>query len=153
MTSPMAGWLVALSTLALAPETAAPATPEEASLSGTVVALTEALKSTRLTADAGPSAGQVVRRGRDGTIVPLHSDEASRARFQDQRLRNRPIKIRARRHPEIPYLQVISFKVEEHGRWRTPEYYRGIYAISLRGPQLCPCRQGPMVLRMKPEDR
>jgi hypothetical protein len=149
MTSAIAGWLVALSTLALAPETAAPATPEEATLSGTVVALTEALKSTRMTADAG----QVVRRGRDGTIIPLLSDEASRALFQDQRLRNRPIEIRARRYPEIPFLRVLSFKVEERGRWRTPESYRGIRAISLRGPQLCPYCQGPIVLRMKPEDR
>ncbi len=98
----MAGWLVALSTLALAPETAAPAKPEQVTLSGTVVELTEALKSIRLTADAGPIAGQVILRGRDGTIIPLLSDEASRALVQDQRLRNRPIEIRARRYPEIP---------------------------------------------------
>ena len=50
-------------------------------------------------------------------------------------------------------LQVVSFKVEDQGQFRTPEYYCDISTISVRYPQICPCCQGPMVLRMKPETR
>jgi hypothetical protein len=122
-------------------------------LRGKVVPLVAALNAVApdLKPDPKPIAEQVVLLGGDGSIVPLVPDEAARALFQDERLRNRPVEIRGRRLPGLPYVQVVTLKVELDGRLRTPEYYCHICSISLRHPQTCPCCQGPMELRMKPE--
>jgi hypothetical protein len=124
--------------------------PTAVTLAGRVVPLAEALPAS-WKVDAGPIAGQVVLKGEAGEVVPLLSDEASRALFADERLRGRPIRIQARRLAGLPYVQVTSFQVEEEGTFRTPEYYCDICTISVRYPQVCPCCQGPMELRMKPE--
>ncbi|HEY2158150.1 MAG TPA: hypothetical protein VGH33_21150, partial [Isosphaeraceae bacterium] len=89
----------------------------------------------------------------DGAVVPLISDEASRALFLDKRLRDRKAEVAGRKVAGLPYLQVVNFKVEEGGAMRTPEYYCDICSIHVRYPQTCPCCQGPMVLQMKPEGR
>lgn len=152
MIVPMAGWLTLLLPLGLAPNTSAEK-GEPVTLSGRVVTLAAALKESGLSVDAGPIAQQVVLRGRDGTLTPLLSDEASRALFLDERLRDRPAEIKGLRYPGIPYVQVITFQIEDNGRLRTPEYYCEICTISVRSPQICPCCQGPMELRMKPDPR
>jgi hypothetical protein len=126
---------------------------ENVTLSGKVVELTDALKDFPVRADAEPLAAQVVLRATDGSLTPLLSDDASRALFLDKRLRDRPIEIKGRRYDGLPYLQVTTFRVEEDGKLRTPEYYCEICSIRVRYPQICPCCQGPMELRMKPEER
>jgi len=148
MTWPSATWIALfLSVTPAGPTTA----PEAVTLTGTVVALTEALKAKGLATDPEPIAKQVVIQGDDGTITPILSDDASRAFFLDERLRHRKAEIKGRRHPGLPYLQVVSFKVEDHGALRTPEYFCEICTISMRSPQICPCCQGEMELRMRPE--
>ena len=138
--------------MALATESSA-AESEAVTLSGQAVELTAALKPRGVAFDDEPVAKQVVVQGRDGTITPLLSDEASRALFLDERLRNRPLEIQGRRFPGIPYVQVVSIRMDDHGKLRTPEYYCEICTISVRYPQICPCCQGPLVLRMRPEGR
>ncbi len=134
-----------------APSSASPPSGEAVSLTGKVITLSEALKAAGLVFDDGPVERQVVLSAADGSLVPLISDDASRALFLDERLRGRPIKMQGRRYPGLPYLQVVLFQVREEGDWRTPEYYCEVCTISVRYPQVCPCCQGPMVLRMKPE--
>ena len=151
VTSTTAG-LILILPLLLAPESPA-GSVEAVSLKGTVVELTEALKPTGLSVDPEPIAKQVVVRDSEGAITPLLSDEASRALFLDGRLRGRAAVLQARRRPGLPYVQVVTFKVEDGGRMRTPEYYCEICTISVRYPQICPCCQGEMELRMKPEPR
>ena len=121
-------------------------------LRGKVVTLAAALDAKKLAirVDAEPTANAVVLLGADGTITPLLSDEASRALFLDKRLRDRPVELRGKRFGGVPYLQVVTFKVEHEGKLQTPEYYCNICTISVRFPQICPCCQGPMELRMKP---
>jgi hypothetical protein len=126
---------------------------ESVTLRGKVVELAEALKSKGINADPEPIAGQVVLVGDDGTMTPLLSDDASRALFQDKRLRGRKTEVDGLRRAGVPYLQVVMFKIEDEGAMRTPEYYCEICAIHVRYPQICPCCQGPMVLQMKPEGR
>jgi hypothetical protein len=149
---PMVGWLVLITTLAAAPDASADKW-EAVTLSGKVVELSAWLDSKGIECDAGPIATQVVVLGQDGTITPLLSDEASRALFLDKRLRDRPAEIRARRFPGLPYVQVVSFQVEDQGKLRTPEYFCEVCTISVRYPQICPCCQGSMDLRMRPEPR
>jgi len=129
--------------------------PEAVTLRGKVMLLAAALESRGLglKPDAEPIAKQVVLLATDGAISPLLSDEASRALFLDERLRNCPAEIEGRRFDKVPYLQVVAFKVERDGRLQTPEYFCDVCAISVRYPQICPCCQGPMELRMKPDRR
>lgn len=126
------------------------AKPEEATLSGRVVELTAALEHRGLEADPKPIAGQVALEEDDGTIVPLLSTASSRAFFLDERLRGRPTEIAGYRYSGVPYLEVITFRVEEQGSLRTPEYHCDVCEISTRYPQVCPCCQGPMELRYRP---
>lgn len=123
----------------------------DVTLGGTVVTLAEAIKPLGITAVDEPTTRQVVLKGDDGTITPLLSDEASRAFFLDARLRDRKAELKARRFEGLPYVQVISSRVEHEGRLRTPEYYCDVCSITVRAPQECSCCQGPMVLRMRPE--
>ncbi len=122
-------------------------------LRGRVLPLPAALKSRGLDvkADLAPIANQAVLLGEDGAITPLFSDDASRALFLDERLGNRRTELKGQRFDGVPYVQVLTFKVEYEGRLQTPEYFCEICAISVRFPQICPCCQGPMVLRMKSE--
>jgi hypothetical protein len=124
---------------------------ETVTLTGRVVRLTEALRILGLTFDAEPVAKQVVLEGEDGTITPFLSDDASRALFQDERLQKRRAALTGRKHDRLPYFQVVAFQVDDQGRLRTPEYFCDICTISVRYPQICPCCQGDMVLRMRPE--
>ncbi len=130
-----------------------PAKPESIVVSGEVVELTTALKAKGVVCDADPISKQVAVQGEDQSLTPLLCDEASRAFFLDERLRNRRVVLNSRRMAGIPYLQVVSFQVVHEGKLRTPEYYCEICTISVRYPQTCPCCQGPMVLRMRPESR
>jgi hypothetical protein len=125
--------------------------PESVTLQGTVEKLTDLLPPLGLAVDADPIASQVAVKGDDGTITPLFSDDASRALFKDDRLRHRRAVVQGRKYPGLPYLQVVSFKIEDQGKLKTPEYYCEICTISVRYPQICPCCQGPMVLRMLPD--
>jgi hypothetical protein len=128
-------------------------TAEPVRLEGKALTLAGALQSLRLDVKADPDllTRQVVLKSDEGTIIPLLSDDASRALFLDERLRGCRILVHGRRFAGVPYLQVITFQVERDGRFQTPEYFCTICSISVRYPQTCPCCQGPMELRMKPD--
>jgi len=149
MIAPLGAWLILLGSAASGETT----TPALIVLSGQVVELTDALKAKGLTFDAEPIAKQVVLRAKDNTLTPLLCDDASRAFFNDSRLRDRPVELSVKPVASLPYVQVLSFQVVEQGKLRTPEYFCEICTISVRYPQTCPCCQGPMELRMKPESR
>jgi hypothetical protein len=148
MIAPTVGWLALLLPLDLAPKTPTPTeTGEPVTLNGRVIELTAAPRSSVPGFDEEPIAKQVVLQGlqgREGTPTLLLSEE---------RLRDRPAQIKARRHPSSPYVQVVTFRIEEDGRLRTPEYISEVCTISVRYPQICPCCQGPMEPRMRPDAR
>ena len=128
---------------------------QDVTLRGRVLTLAAALQSLGVEAKADPEQAttQVVLLGDDRSLTPLLSDEASRALFQDHRLRGGRAEIRGRRFAGVPYLQVTTFQVERDGRLQTPEYYCTVCSITVRSPQTCPCCQGPMELRMRPDRR
>jgi hypothetical protein len=151
MTWPTLGRIALIASTAASAGPAPGAGPEPVTLTGTVVTLNEALKPSGLAFDPEPIACQVVLKEGKGAITPLLSDDASRALFLDKRLRHRRTEVKGRRHPGLPYLQVLSFRVEDQGRLRTPEYFCEICTITVRFPQICPCCQGEMILQMRPE--
>ena len=127
----------------------------DVTLRGKVVTLASALKSLGLdiAIDKEAAAQQVVLLGDDRSITPLLRDEATRAFFLDERLRDSRAELHGRRFPGVPYLLVTSFQVERDGRFQTPEYFCNVCSISVRAPQMCPCCQGPMEFRMRPDRR
>jgi len=129
--------------------------PEPVVVRGKLLTLAEAMavRNLKIKPDPEPIAKQVVILAEDGTIFPLLSGDSSRALFLDERLRNCRGEIQGRRFAGVPYLQVVSFKVEREGRLQSPEYYCDVCAISVLYPQICPCCQGSMELRMRPESR
>jgi hypothetical protein len=142
-----------LMALTLAAGLSPPAATEAVTVSGKVVTLADAVNARKLGVKLDPecTGKQVVLLGDDGSIVPLLADEASRALFVDERLRNRPSEIRGRRFAGVPYIQVLSFKVELEGRLAAPEYYCDVCAISVPYPRICDCCQGPTTLRARPD--
>ena len=129
--------------------------PVDVTLRGKVVPLGSALRSLGMDVPLDPESTtqEFVLLGEDRSITPLFRDEASRAFFLDERLRDRRAELHGRRYPGVPYLQVVTFQVERDGRLQTPEYYCNVCSITVRSPQICPCCQGPMELRMKPDRR
>ncbi|WP_169977174.1 hypothetical protein [Tautonia rosea] len=152
--TPMIAWM-ALALIAVHPAVASDDASEARTetFTGSVLRLTEAIEPLGVTSPQGPIADQVVLRNAEGTIWPLLYNVGSRAFFEDDRLRDRPAELVARRIEGLPYLQVLSAKIaDEQGVLRTPEYYCDICTISVRFDQPCPCCQAPMELRFKPED-
>lgn len=126
---------------------------EQVTLDGKVIPLTRALSNLSLPADPGPIADQYVLWTSDSQIIPLLSNAAGRAFFTDARLRDRPARITGRRHRGLPYLEPVAIQVQDSdSTWRTPEYFCDVCTISTRFDQICPCCQGPLVFRFRPED-
>lgn len=125
--------------------------PQPISIQAKALWLTDVLKERKISVDPEATDTQVVLVERGGSISPILRDEAARALFLDERLRKRDLEVQARRFTGLPYLQVVSFQVRHEGKWRTPEYYCDICTISVRYPQVCPCCQGDMEFRMKPQ--
>ncbi len=148
------GFLVGVLVLALLGDTGPKRDPppEVVTIYGKVLKLSSALaaRGLTITVDAEPIAKQVALVADDGSIFPLFSDEASRALFLDDRLRDSRTEVLGKKFAGVPYLQVISFKVQREGKFRTPEYFCEVCTIHVRYPQICPCCQGPMELRMIP---
>ena len=129
-----------------------PPSPETVTLRGSVIRLVEAVEPLGISTVQGPIAEQVVLKGDDGSLVPLLYNDGSHAFFEDDRLRDRPAELVARRFEGLPYLQVVSARVlDEDGALRTPEYYCDVCTISVRYDQPCPCCQGDLELRYRPE--
>lgn len=144
------GILIVASLLAAGPDASASG-PRDVTVRGEAVLLVEVLADRAIPADRPTVEGQVVIRCDDGQVVPLLSDPASRALFLDGRLRDRRVEVQGRRFEGLPFVQVTSFRVEDGGMMRTPEYYCDVCTIRVRYPQSCPCCQGSMELRMAPE--
>ena len=125
----------------------------EETLTGQVVLLTTALSELGLRADPEAIDRQVVLRTPEGVLVPLIRDDASRAFFLDPQLLSRDAELHVRRYAGVPYVQVTNFRIVVDGKLRIPEYYCEVCAISVRYPQSCPCCQGTMEFRFRPDDR
>lgn len=150
------GFLAVILALTCAGPPASPASKAvDVTVRGKVVTLASALRTLGMdmTLDPESTAHEFVLLGDDRSITPLFRDEASRALFVDERLRDCRVELHGRRFPGVPYLLVSSFQVERDGRFQTPEYYCQVCSISVRAPQDCPCCQGPMEFRMKPDRR
>ncbi|GAC1333565.1 MAG: hypothetical protein NVSMB14_00420 [Isosphaeraceae bacterium] len=147
----MSARLVAILIVCVSGQISASSKDESSTLAGKVVTLESALGERRLKTDPEQAAIEVVLKTDDGSIVPLLRDDASRALFLDKRLRDRKAELVVKRHAGLPFVQVIVIRVEENGKFRIPEYYCDICTISVRDPRICPCCQGPMELRMRPE--
>lgn len=147
----LAGVLVLISA---GPPTPPASKAVEVTRRGKVLTLASAMQALGMAVALDSEAShEVVLLGDDRSITPLFRDEVTRALFLDERLRDGRAEMHGRQFPGVPYLQVTSYQVERDGRFQTPEYYCNVCSISVRAPQTCPCCQGPMELRMRPDRR
>ena len=125
---------------------------QEVKIDGVAVTLAEEAQARGLRLEKDPPADQVVLKGDTGQVTPILCNAASKALVTDARLRGRKTRIVGRRHEGLPFVEVVAFQVaESDGTLKTPEYFCDVCTISVRFDQICPCCQGAMVLRMKPE--
>ena len=124
--------------------------PTTATLKGQVVLLRDELQSRGIGVDRELLGDQIALKAEDGGLTPLLPNPATVALVRDDRLRDRPSEVVGRFAPGVPYLEVVSFRVEEQGTLRTPEYYCEVCTISTRSPGACPCCQDPLELRYEP---
>ncbi len=136
------------------PAVAAPAKEPESEVarelySGKVVLLADALKKRGIKSTAEMKE-QVVLETESGELWPIISDWRGRAFFQDERLRNRQVDLVARKHPGVPYLQVLMiFTFDEKGERQYTDYWCDICAIPKYEIKDCDCCQGPIRLRFQ----
>lgn len=142
--------------------TAAPKGPAAASgteseiakelFSGKVVLLVEALKRRGIKANSEMK-DQVVLETDNGELWPLVSDWRGRAFFQDERLRDRQVELVVRRHPGVPYLQVLMvFTFNKQGEREYTDYWCDICSIPMYEIKACDCCQAPIRLRYQKQD-
>ena len=131
-----------------------PAKPEVAKelVSGKVVMLVDALKRRGIKANSEMK-DQVALETAAGDLWPIVSDWRGRAFFQDERLRNRPVDLVVRRHPGVPYLQVLMiFTFNEQGEREYMDYWCDICSIPMYEIKPCDCCQAPIRLRFQKQD-
>ena len=120
--------------------------------SGKVVLLVEALKRRGIKANAEMK-DQVVLEADNGELWPLVSDWRGRAFFQDERLRDRKVELVVRRHPGVPYVQVLMvFTFNEQGEREYTDYWCDICSIPMYEIKACDCCQAPIRLRFQKQD-
>lgn len=120
--------------------------------SGKVVLLTEALQKRGIKSTAEMK-DQVVLETDKGELWPIVSDWRGRAFFQDERLRNRQVDLVVRKHPGVPYLQVLMlFTFDEKGERQYTDYWCDICSIPMYEIKECECCQGPIRLRFQKQD-
>ena len=120
--------------------------------SGKVVMLVDALKQRGIKA-ASEMKDQVALETESGELWPIISDWRGRAFFQDERLRDRKVDLVVRRHPGVPYLQVLMiFTFNEQGEREYTDYWCDICSIPMYEIKDCDCCQGPIRLRHQKQD-
>jgi hypothetical protein len=135
------------------PATGARSDSFNAIVSGKVVMLADALEKRSITSYAEEIKGQVVLETRDGKLLPLVPDWRGRAFYQDERLRNRPVDLLVKRHAGVPWVQVLSiYLFDENGKRNIMDYWCDICSIPMYEIKECECCQGPIRLRLRPQE-
>ncbi len=79
--------------------------------------------------------------------MPILEDTRGRAFRRDKRLRDRPVELLVRRHPQLPMIQIVKlWFVKEDGRYAV-DYWCDVCAISMIEDGPCDCCQQPNRLR------
>ncbi len=139
-----------LSPLLLAAEPAAPREVKTEHFKGKVVPLAGLLEKfgARLDPDAAPVWLALV--GDDGKVYPLIKDDGSRMFYTDARLRDRPMRLTGRLHPDSRLLQVLQVHSYVKGELHEVYYWCDICSIRRTENKICDCCGGPMELREEP---
>jgi len=89
-------------------------------------------------------------RTTNGMHYTLLEGKYSQAMFQDERVRAKTLRIKARLLPKSQVLEVTYFQSVKNGVPQNLYYYCEICAISTVSPEVCACCQAPVELVEKP---
>jgi hypothetical protein len=127
--------------------------PQREVMSGKVVLLSEALKARKIKSYEEEIKGQVVLVTNSGEMFPIVADWRGRAFYQDEVLRDRPVDLVVNRHRGVPWLQVLSiYLLDENGVHSIFDYWCDICSIPMYEIKECECCQGPIRLRLRPQE-
>lgn len=127
--------------------------PVKAIVSGKVIFLADALKKRGVKNYAEDIKNQVVLLTNSGEIIPITPDWRGRAFYQDERLRDRNVDLVVNRREGVPWVQVLSIYVfDEKGARQIMDYWCDICAIPMYEIKECECCQGPIRLRLRPQE-
>lgn len=123
---------------------------QQVQLEGRVVCLAEAMHQRHAT--ELPTRHQHVWgfRTTNGVFYTLLEGKFSQAIFQDERVRAKELRIKARLLPQSHVLELTYFQSVKNGTPHHLYYYCEICAISTVSPELCACCQEPVQLVEKP---
>ena len=122
-------------------------------VSGKVVKLADALKARGVKSYVEEIKEQVVLVTEQGELVPIVPDWRGRAFYQDERLRNRPVDLVVNRRKGIPWVQVLSiYTFDDEGVRSITDYWCDICSIPMYEIKECECCQGPIRLRLRPQE-
>jgi len=117
-------------------------------LTGKIVALAELLAKDKTLVDADQKI--LVLHTAEGRIFPLLKDSGSRMFFTDAKLRNRNVRLTARKIPNSEVLQVINFKTIVNGKLHEAYYWCDICTIRRTEAGICDCCGAPLEFREEP---
>lgn len=87
----------------------------------------------------------------DGKVYPLVKDSGSRLFFIDPKLQNRPMRLAARKLPDINFLQVVEVNSIIKGELHEVYYWCDICTIRRNEKlKVCDCCGGPLELKEVP---
>ena len=122
-------------------------------VSGKVVKLADALKARGIKSYVEEIKEQVVLVTEQGELVPIVPDWRGRAFYQDERLRDRPVDLVVNRRKGIPWVQVLSiYTFDDEGVRSITDYWCDICSIPMYEIKECECCQGPIRLRLRPQE-
>jgi hypothetical protein len=122
-------------------------------ISGTVILLADALKQRGIKSYGEEIKDQYVIVTATGELIPFVPDWRGRAFYQDERLRNRPLDLVVNRHKGLPWVQVLSIYAFDEKETRClADYWCDICAIAMYEIKECECCQGPVRLRLSPQE-
>jgi hypothetical protein len=86
----------------------------------------------------------------DGRCYTLLRGKFSEALFQDERVRTKELRVKARLFPESQILELTFFRSVKNGVVQDLYYYCEICAIKSVSPEVCACCQAPVILIEEP---
>ena len=129
------------------------AEPENVSVRGRVVCLTEEFeKLYQVIPDCDHRGHLYTLKSSDGNFYPLLPVDTAAAVWMDERYRQRELQLSGRVFPQISYLEVFRFQSWREGKLYDLYYFCDVCGITAHKPGPCECCQAPVEFRETPSE-
>jgi hypothetical protein len=139
------------SAASLAAQERAAGEPQDITVRGRIVCLTEELqKLYQVLPDCATRGHVYTLKTGTGQYYPLLPTDSAAAVWLDERYRQRELQVVARRFPPNEFIEVIKYQAWRDGKLYDLEYHCVVCNISVHKPGPCECCQDPVEFREVP---